>query len=175
MTRTDLASGVATFIAYGAGMSLLLVAVAVAVAVARTALVKHLRLVSRRMDKVAAAFLVVAGLYVVGYWAFTLAVPPGSADRAGWAQVAEVPVRAVERVSSWSVGAVESTAIPIAVVLGVTIIAATAAVIATRRRTSGEASAPGAAVKAAVPAVPTDGECSPAGLPAPCTSDGRCI
>jgi len=50
VTRTNLASGVATFVAYGTGMSLVLVAVAVAVAVARTALVKRLRLASRRMD-----------------------------------------------------------------------------------------------------------------------------
>lgn len=132
LTRTDLASGVATFVAYGTGMSLVLVAVAVAVA--RTALVKRLRLASRRMDRVAAVLLVVAGLYVVGYWAFTLAVPPGSADRSGWSQVAEVPVRAVERVSSWSVGAVESGALPIAVVLGATIVAATVAVASARRR-----------------------------------------
>lgn len=164
VTRTDLASGVATFVAYGAGMSLVLVAVAVAVAVARTALVKRLRLASRRMDRVAAALLVVAGLYVVGYWAFTLAVPPGSADRAGWEQVAEVPVRAVERVSSWSVGAVESAALPIAAVLGATVVAATVAVTSARRRTSREAAAPEAPHKPAVPAGPTDGARSPAGL-----------
>lgn len=134
VTRTDLASGVATFVAYGMGMSLVLVAVAVAVAVARTALVKRLRLASRRMDRVAAVLLVVAGLYVVGYWAFTLAVPPGSADLSGWSEVAEVPVRAVERLSSWSVGAVESSALPIAVALGATIVAATVAVASARRR-----------------------------------------
>jgi len=133
VTRTNLASGVATFVAYGTGMSLVLVAVAVAVAVARTALVKRLRLASRRMDRVAAVLLVVAGLYVVGYWAFTLAVPPGSSDRSGWSQVAEVPVRAVERVSSWSVDAVQSGALPIAVVLGATIVAATMAVVFARR------------------------------------------
>ena len=133
VTRTDLVSGVATFIAYGTGMSLVLVAVAVAVAVARTALVKRLRLASRRMDRFAAVLLVVAGLYVVGYWAFTLAVPPGSADRPGWARVAEVPVRAVDEVSSWSVGAVESGALPIAVVLGATIVTAMMAVASARR------------------------------------------
>ncbi len=132
-TRTDLASGVATFVAYGTGMSLVLVAVAVAVAVARTALVKRLRLASRRMDRVAAVLLVVAGLYVVGYWAITLAVPPGSPDRSGWSQVAEVPVRAVERVSSWSVDAIQSGALPIALVLGAMIVAATVVVVFARR------------------------------------------
>lgn len=142
VTRTDLASGVATFVAYGMGMSLVLVAVALAVAVARTALVRCLRLVSRRMDRVAAVLLMVAGVYVVGYWAFTLAVPPGSADSSGWSEVAEVPVRALERVSSWSVGAVESGALPIAVVLGATIVAATVAVTSARRRTRREAAGP---------------------------------
>ncbi|MFN2506799.1 MAG: cytochrome c biogenesis CcdA family protein [Acidimicrobiales bacterium] len=131
VTSRDVASGVATYVAYGAGMSLVLVAVAVAVAAARTAFVTRLRMASRRIDRAAAMLLVVAGLYVMGYWAFTLAVPPGS-DGPGWARLAEVPVRAVERVSSWSVNAVEPSAPLIALVLSATVGAAGLAIARAR-------------------------------------------
>jgi len=143
LTRADLASGVVTFVAYGAGMSLVLVAVAVAVALARTALLTWLRSVSRRVDRVAAVLLVVAGLYVVGYWVFTLAVPPGSADAPGWARAAEVPMRAVERLSSRSVNLVQGQTALIAVVLGLVVAAAALAVAASRRtRTASAAGGP---------------------------------
>lgn len=137
LTRTDLASGVVTYAAYGAGMSLVLVAVAVAVALARTALVRRLRSASRRVDRIAAVLLIVAGLYVVGYWVFTLAVPPGSADPPGWASVAEVPVRAVERLSSWSVNVVRARAGPVAVVLVAAVAAAVVTAVGARRGRTG--------------------------------------
>jgi cytochrome c biogenesis protein CcdA len=154
LTRADLASGVVTFVAYGTGMSLVLMAVAVAVALARTALVTRLRSVSRRVDQVAAVLLVVAGLYVVGYWAFTLAVPPGSADAPGWATAAEAPVRAVERLSSWSVNLVQGQTALIAVVLGLIVAAAAFAVVVSRRaRAASAAGGPVPLARAGEPGV----------------------
>lgn len=137
LTRTDLASGVLAYAAYGAGMSLVLVAVAVAVALARTALVRRLRSVSRRVDRVAAVLLIVAGLYVVAYWVFTIAVPPGSADPPGWASVVGVPLRAVESLSSWSVNAVRVRAGLVTAVLGAVVAAAVITVVGARRRRTG--------------------------------------
>lgn len=108
-------------------------AVAVAVAVARTTLVTRLRTVSQRIHRVAGALLVAAGLYVVRYWVFTLTVPPGSADALAWARVVEVPVRAVERLSSWSVNAVQGRAALMAAVLGAMVAAAAIAASGTGR------------------------------------------
>jgi cytochrome c-type biogenesis protein len=123
VTRTDLFSGVATFIAYGVGMSLVLVAVAGAVASAQSAVVARLRRASRHVERVAAVLLIVAGLYVAGYWAFVLAVPPGSAGQPGWAVIAGWPVSVVDRISSWAVDHVQRWVTPIAVALGATVLA----------------------------------------------------
>ncbi len=141
MTRTDLASGVATFVAYGLGMSLVLVAVAVAVASAQGAVVASLRRGSRYVDRAAAVLLIVAGLYVTGYWIFTLAVPPGSADQPGWALIAEWPVSLVERMSSWSVNHVQRWAGPIAAILLVAVLAALRKLLGRPPRADGEAEA----------------------------------
>lgn len=123
VTRTDLVSGVATFVAYGLGMSLVLVAVAVAVASARGTIVAKIRRGSRYMDRAAAVLLIVAGLYVTGYWAFTLAVPPGSLDQPGWARIAEWPLSVVERMSSWSAEHLQRWVGPIATTLGAAVLA----------------------------------------------------
>lgn len=116
ITAADLASGVATFIAYGAGMSLVLVAVTIAVAFTRGTFVLRVRRASRHVDRAAAVLLIVAGVYIAFYWAFTLAVPAGS-DGGLWSRLAEGPVRFVERMSTWSVNRLEQWALPVSVVL----------------------------------------------------------
>lgn len=141
VARTDLASGVATFVAYGLGMSLVLVAVTVAVASAQGAVVARLRRGSRYVDRAGAVLLIVAGLYVTGYWIFTLAVPPGSADQPGWALIAEWPVSVVERMSSWSVNHVQRWAGPIAAILLVAVLAALRKLLGRPPRADGEAEA----------------------------------
>lgn len=73
LTTADLLSGVATFLAYGAGMSLLLVAVTLALALGRHGLVGRLRASARYVNRVAGAILVVAGGYIVWFWATNLA------------------------------------------------------------------------------------------------------
>lgn len=85
--------------------------------------VAMLRRGSRHVDRAAAVLRIVAGLYVTGYWVFTLAVPPGSADPPGWALIAEWPVSVVERMSSWSVNHVSRWAGPIAATLAVAVLA----------------------------------------------------
>jgi len=119
----DLASGVATFIAYGAGMSLVLMAVTLAVALARGTFVQRMRRASRHVDRAAAVLLVVAGTYIAFYWAFTLAVPVG--DSGGrWPWFADAPLALVERLSTWSVTHLERWALPVSVVLAGIVVAA---------------------------------------------------
>jgi cytochrome c-type biogenesis protein len=117
ITSADLASGVATFVAYGTGMSLVLVAVTIAVAMTRGTFVQRMRRASRHVDRAAAVLLVVAGIYIAFYWAFTLAAPVGAGDD-GLARFTEVPVELLERLSTWSVNHLEQWALPISVVLG---------------------------------------------------------
>lgn len=117
ITSTDLASGVATFVAYGVGMSLVLVAVTIAVALTRGSFVQRLRRASRHVDRAAAVLLLVAGVYIAFYWAFTLAVPAGS-DGGMWGWLAEGPVGFVEGLSTWVVNNLERWALPVSLVLG---------------------------------------------------------
>ncbi len=114
ITSTDLASGVATFMAYGAGMSLVLVAVTLGVALARRAFVQRMRQASQYVDRAAAVLLVVAGAYIAFYWAFTLAAPVGGRG-GGWTGIAEVSVAFMENLSTWTVNNLERWALPVSV------------------------------------------------------------
>ncbi|MPY93719.1 MAG: cytochrome c biogenesis protein CcdA [Acidimicrobiia bacterium] len=135
VTRRDLTSGVTTFLGYAAGMSLVLVAVTVAVAFTRGGFVQRLRRASRHVDRAAGLLLVVSGAYVAFYWAYTLAVLPGSSPTGFWARVAEVPVGLVESASAWSVNRLQRWALPVGVVLAGVVVAA--AWIALGRRSPG--------------------------------------
>lgn len=117
VTSTDLASGVATFVAYGGGMSLVLVSVTIAVALTRGSFVQRLRRASRHVDRAAAVLLVVAGAYIAFYWAFTLAEPVGSGGGLWW-RLAEGPVGFVERLSTSAADHLQRWAVPISVALG---------------------------------------------------------
>ncbi len=130
ITSVDLASGVATFIAYGAGMSLVLVAVTLGVALARLAFVRRMRQASQYVDRAAAVLLVVAGAYIAFYWAFTLAAPVGGRG-GGWTGIAEVSVAFVENLSTWTVNNLERWALPASV--GLVGILVSAAWVATGR------------------------------------------
>ena len=70
---------------YGAGMALVLTALTVTLALARGGLLAGLRQVLPYVDRVAGAFLVLAGLYLVYYWIFNLRFDAtGSTTGAGW-------------------------------------------------------------------------------------------
>jgi cytochrome c biogenesis protein CcdA len=68
----NLASGVAAFAAYAAGMSVVLLSVSLALALAREGMVRWLRSSLRYVDRVAGGLLVVVGLYLV-YYGYTAA------------------------------------------------------------------------------------------------------
>jgi cytochrome c-type biogenesis protein len=71
-TRTSFVSGLALTATYGAGMALVLTALTVTLALAEDGLLRVLRVAMRYVDRVAGAFLVVAGIYLVYYWTYSL-------------------------------------------------------------------------------------------------------
>jgi cytochrome c-type biogenesis protein len=75
-TQTTLGGGVALFATYAAGMALPLLAVAVALALGKDAFVRRVRGMARYTTKIAGGLLVLAGGYIVFYWA-TVLVPQG--------------------------------------------------------------------------------------------------
>jgi len=62
------ASGVISIVLYGAGMALLVSTLTVTLAVAKGGLLRVLRNGLRYMDKLAAGFIVLTGLYLSWYW-----------------------------------------------------------------------------------------------------------
>lgn len=91
ITGTDPLSAVVTVLVYGAGMAVVLLAVTVLVALGRQTVVRWLAKASRHVERVAGAILLLAGGYIVFFWATNLGSDIG--DVSG-------PVRFVEGISS---------------------------------------------------------------------------
>jgi cytochrome c-type biogenesis protein len=108
--------GVVTFLVYGLGMSMLLVVVTLALALGKQALVGWLRRSSRHLGRVTGGILVLAGAYIVWFWATTLA--SGGLEQS-------TGVRLMEQVSSLTTNLLGDRAMPIAAVFAVIIAAAT--------------------------------------------------
>jgi len=70
VTRESFASGLATFVAYAAGMSVILFTLTLAVAAANHSVVGALRRASQYVDRAAGVLLIVAGTYIVYYWSW---------------------------------------------------------------------------------------------------------
>ena len=67
-SREGSCSGVGNVMAYGAGMALLVSALTVALAFANTGLLKFLRNGLQYVDRIAAAFVVLSGVYLLWYF-----------------------------------------------------------------------------------------------------------
>ncbi|CAN5439428.1 cytochrome c biogenesis CcdA family protein [soil metagenome] len=81
--------GFLTYIAYGAGMSALLMGVTLAVALAKQGVITRLKSMLRHVQRVSSAFLVIAGVYIVWFWADELSSDAGGQGAAagvvdGW-------------------------------------------------------------------------------------------
>ncbi len=72
-TRQSLTAGVATFAVYAVGMALPLLVLTLALALGRDALVQRVRRLGGVVTRVGGGLLLVAGLYVILYWATQLA------------------------------------------------------------------------------------------------------
>ena len=90
--REGWASGLATFVAYSAGMALVLTALTVALAFARQSVVQGLRRVMPYVDRAAAIMLIVAGAYLAYYWAYVKTTDYGTGAGS----------QPIERVTGWS-------------------------------------------------------------------------
>ncbi len=72
---TNFASGFVTFMAYGAGMSMLLVVVTLALALAKDGLVRWMRRSMRYVGRVSGAILIVVGSWITWFWIVNLNDP----------------------------------------------------------------------------------------------------
>lgn len=88
--RTNLVSGVLLFVVYGLGMSLVLIVLTLALALGKQGLVRSMRRWSGYVQRVSGAVLLLAGGYIVWFWATNLSDPLAASG----------PVVAVERWSS---------------------------------------------------------------------------
>ena len=136
-------SGVLTFLVYGLGMSMLLVVVTLALAFGKQALVGWLRRSAQHVNRVSGGILLVAGAYIVWFWATTLA-------SGGLEQSSAVVL--VERMSSTVTNLLGDRAMSVAAVLALVIAAAGIYAWVATRRTSIRNGAPSPSDDDEVPA-----------------------
>jgi cytochrome c-type biogenesis protein len=123
-------AGVATFLIYGLGMSVLLVVVTVALAFGKQALVTRLRRGSAHVNRIAGGILVLAGGYIVFFWVATLNSEVGT-QPAAVAWVEQLSSRVTNLVADAPV-AIGTGAIAVIAIVGV------GSFIAARRATAGQ-------------------------------------
>jgi hypothetical protein len=123
--RTDFVSGVATFISYGLGMSILLVGVTVAVGLGQQRLVGWLRGSARYLNRVAGVILILAGGYIVWFWSTNIGSGAGALGEAG-------PFRFVENLSQRALRVIGDNPVAWGLGLGAIIAAAILYVLLTR-------------------------------------------
>ena len=72
LTASNFATGTATFLVYGLGMSMMLIAITIILAMGKQTIVGRLRSSVRYINRVSGAVLVVAGAYIVWFWVTNL-------------------------------------------------------------------------------------------------------
>lgn len=125
-TRDSVLGGLMSIGAYGLGMGLVLTALTVTLATARGGLLRLLRGAMRYVDRLAGVLLVLAGVYLVYYWAFSVGgslTPRGGGGLARWAE------RRTEDVAGWLAA---RDALNVGLVLGAVVAVAAAVVVARR-------------------------------------------
>jgi cytochrome c biogenesis protein CcdA len=115
VTRGSFVSGIATFLAYGLGMSLLLVGITIALAAGKQRLVSRLRGSARYINRFSGAILTVAGVYIVWFWGTNVAAGAQALGDAG-------PFRFVESLSQWAIGAIGGNPLAWGIGLGAVIL-----------------------------------------------------
>ena len=126
----DLASGVATFVAYSVGIALILMSLTLAIGMARGGLVRHFRRVLPYVGRASGALLTITGLYVAyyGWYEFQIFVRDNTDVDAG--PVDWVTAR-TDDLATW---VSETGPTRLGVILGITLLAAVAAVMVRRRQ-----------------------------------------
>ncbi|WP_420451731.1 cytochrome c biogenesis CcdA family protein [Ilumatobacter sp.] len=82
LASANFASGLATYIAYAAGMSTVLIALTIAVAMAKHRFVRRLRSALPYVHRISAGFLIVAGAYITWFWFDDLSSDAGEQSQA---------------------------------------------------------------------------------------------
>jgi cytochrome c biogenesis protein CcdA len=83
LTRSGYISGVAVFLFYGLGMALVIGTLTVSLALAKQGLLRRLRWLMTKVDRIAGVFLVIVGAYLVYYWTFNIATDYGASTGTG--------------------------------------------------------------------------------------------
>ncbi len=83
LTTGTFVEGLATFVAYGLGMSLVILVLTLALALGRVSIVRWMRGAVRHVNRVAGMILLAAGAYIVWFWATNLSTGPESLGESG--------------------------------------------------------------------------------------------
>lgn len=130
LTRSGFVSGVAIFGFFGLGMALVIGALTVSLALAEEGLVRRLRWLMARVDRIAGGFLIVTGAYLVYYWLFNITTDYGTRTDTGGGLA--------NRVEGWAnslTGWINDVgAVTLCLVMGAVVAAALAFVLMRRRR-----------------------------------------
>lgn len=121
----NFASGLVTFVVYGAGMSMLVVVLTIALSLAKGGIVRRMRSVFPYVTRISGAILVLVGAYIVAYWAANIRDPlavRGSAFRIS------------ERPQAWITDHLGSRPEFWAIVFGVVLVVAVGAAVRSSRR-----------------------------------------
>lgn len=126
MESANFVSGVAVFLAYGAGMGLVLMVLTMAIALARQGLVRSLRRILPYINRISGVLLVLAGVYVSYYGWYELRVRSGDVTGGG-------PAKFVSDLSSRLSNWIQDVGPPrIGLVLGAVIVGAVLIAVAAR-------------------------------------------
>ncbi|MFQ5967730.1 MAG: cytochrome c biogenesis CcdA family protein [Acidimicrobiia bacterium] len=132
LAAPNLAAGGGLFVSYGLGMGVVLMGIAVALASSRDAVVLRLRRVTPYVERIGGWLLVLSGLYIVYYWASSLASPTGDLN-----SPLRSPALFVERISAWFSAQIGGR--PLVWLLGILAVVGLAAVFEVRRAKRGSA------------------------------------
>jgi cytochrome c-type biogenesis protein len=124
--RANLVSGVLLFVVYGLGMSLVLIVLTLALALGKQGLVRSMRRWSGHVQRVSGAVLLLAGVYIVWFWATNLNDPLAASG----------PVVAVERWSSQLTNLIGERPLLAGASLGLVVLVALASLAVHRGRRS---------------------------------------
>jgi cytochrome c-type biogenesis protein len=116
LSTTSFVGGVATFLAYGFGMSLVLVALTVTLGAARGGLLRRLRVAMQYVNQASATMLVLAGIYIVWFWVTELTSDAGQSSWIarvvdGWSSDLTNLVDRNSTLLGWLLGSVVAAAI----------------------------------------------------------------
>jgi cytochrome c-type biogenesis protein len=132
VTRDGFVSGALVIATYGLGMGLVLTALTVTLAAARGGLLRVLRGVLRYVDRIAAVVLILAGAYLIYYWAYVSSDAGLRSDRGGG--LAREANDLTDEIANWLQ---RQDAVSVGLLLGAVVAVALAVVVARRDPTRG--------------------------------------